>query len=153
MEYIPILFKSIELKCPILSPVYYPNGITETQALKHAIIPKEPSKCDICGSEEGPRLAQVFFNYDIKHCKASIASVKFLCPLCKYAVNLDKVMELLVNSNSSSEEVDSLTRHFLLVNGHQPDDIALMEEIVSSCYSLKIVLKSLLSFDVDCTLC
>ena len=28
-----------------------------------------------------------------------------LCPLCKYAVNLDKVMELLVNSNSSSEEV------------------------------------------------
>ena len=76
MEYIPILFKSIELKCPILSPVYYPNGITETQALKHAIIPKEPSKCDICGREEGPRLAQVFFNYDIKHCKASIASVK-----------------------------------------------------------------------------
>ena len=60
MEYIPTLFKSIELKCPILSPVYYPNGITETQALKHAIIPKEPSKCDICGSEEGPRLAQVF---------------------------------------------------------------------------------------------
>lgn len=78
MEYIPILFKSIESKCPVLSPVYYPNGITEMQVLKRVKIPKEPSKCDICGSEDGPRLAQVFFHYDLKQRKASIASVKVL---------------------------------------------------------------------------
>ena len=76
MEYIPILYKSIESKCPVLTPVFYPSGITETQVLKHTRIPKEPSKCDICGSEEGPRLAQVFFRYDLKQRKASIASVK-----------------------------------------------------------------------------
>ena len=49
--------------------------------------------------------------------------------------------------------MDSFIRHFLVVNGHNPDNVNLMEEIISSCYSLHIILKSLLSSTVDLYYC
>lgn len=48
--------------------------------------------------------------------------------------------------------MDSFSRHFLLVNNHSIEDHRLLEDIVSACYSLHVVLKSYLSPTIDYSL-
>ena len=40
---------------------------------------------------------------------------------------------------------DRFIRHFLLVNGYNPENRALLEELISCCYSLHVVLRNYLT--------
>ncbi|CBK20455.2 uncharacterized protein [Blastocystis hominis] len=109
MEHLPTLLDAVEKKCPKLRPVFLPNGISEKEAIrkyseKHAL-PKPNKKCDICGDKEGEYVPQVFCTYDLKTRKCIITEVKNVCQQCKFSMNIQKIMELLVKASTSTEEV------------------------------------------------
>lgn len=76
MDNLPVLLQVVESRCPKLTPVFFPNGVSEKQVLSKRKLAKKPKCCQICGSEEQELVPQVLLKYDLPKRQASIDSMK-----------------------------------------------------------------------------
>lgn len=76
MDNLPVLLQVVESRCPKLTPVFFPNGVSEKQVLSKRKLAKKPKCCQICGSEKQELVPQVLLKYDLSKRQASIDSVK-----------------------------------------------------------------------------
>ncbi|KAK8805342.1 hypothetical protein WA158_001999 [Blastocystis sp. Blastoise] len=153
MDSIKSIMNTIQDSCPKLVPVFFPRGTNEATLTEDILRNKEynitkTNKCCVCGSSDDVEHAQLFCDYNLSSGKCSVTKLDYVCPDCKACMDVNYIMNVCFNLKNK-EESERLSRHFLLTNSQSPDNWLLFQQIISSAYSLKVLLKNFLNPNVD----